>query len=245
MGLNLSLPILDETGKVLCPPYHKRFAPNPEVNAFLKPYLARTEKLLGQTIGMATEDITLGVRSDRPKSSPLGNLITDAIKEFSGADIAFHNVGGIRDDLVKGQITYHHVQRVLPFANTVILYELTGKQIMEILEIMVSFERDKGFLEISGLVFQIKNGKLSDVALCSPLCPGRVQALRGQKLHAHQVYKVAINSFIASGGDGYSIFKTFQKKTDTGFYLAAILAEYIKKYAPISPDRTPRIRWVE
>ena len=232
IGVNLSQPIRDEDGNILCRPYPKKFAAAPQVKRFLAPYLARTEKLLGQEIGSATADIPKAMRSLRPHSSPLGNLIADAIREFSKSDIALQNTGGVRADLLKGPITHRTIRQILPFANSVIIYRLTGKQVMDIFRTMIANGPGQGgVLEVSGITLRIENQRIFEVKVGS------------KPIVADAIYKVAVNSFLASGGDGYQLFKKFSDKLDSGFYLAPILTNYIKKHTPISPCTEFRMRW--
>ena len=217
IGVNLTQPIVED-GKIRCRPYHKKFAAAPEVERFLAPYLQRTEKLLGQEIGIAATDILKSTRSQTPQSSPLGNLIADAVREFSHSDIALQNTGGLRSDLLKGAITHRTVRQILPFANTIVVYRLTGRQVLDIFrEMIANGPLQGGVFEVSGIILQIKNNRLFEVKVA------------GKPIAENRIYNVAVNSFVASGGDGYQLFKKFADKSDSGFYLATILANYIKK----------------
>lgn len=66
--------------------------------------------------------------------SPLSNLMTEAILESTGADIAIHNVvGGIRDALPEGELTFGSVYEMFPFDNRVVELELSGRELREII----------------------------------------------------------------------------------------------------------------
>ena len=64
----------------------------------------------------------------------MGRAITDAYLLATGADIAFENAGGIRDSIGKGTVTYQNVLNVSPYGNYIVTKELSGKEILEMLE---------------------------------------------------------------------------------------------------------------
>ena len=232
IGINLTLPIVDDQNVITCPVFPKKFAPHPEVEELLKPYLAKTEKLFNTVIAEATDDLAKEKRGPFPKSSALGNLIADVMRDVTNADVALQNVGGIRSDLLKGPITYASISRILPFANTIVTAQVTGKQIVELLTVLAQKDPNSGgFFETSGMTFRIKNKAATDITIA------------GKPLDLAKQYKLATNSFIAKGGDGYKIFDTFTK-VDTGFLLSKVVVEYVQKHTPIQPNMEPRMMWV-
>ncbi|WGS65997.1 5'-nucleotidase C-terminal domain-containing protein [Marinitoga aeolica] len=160
----------------------------------------------------------------------LGHLITDALIWKTGADIALQNGGGIRASIQPGKITYRDILTVLPFGNTVYVEELTGKDIMDILNYAVKIPAGKGaWLHVAGVTYKVKDGKPVDVMV------------NGKPLEMDKLYKVAANNYMASGGDGYSMLKG-KKGYDTGFVLADVVKEYIQKLGTIENyDNAPRI----
>lgn len=233
IGINLTKPLLDEKGKVLCKPYHKRFAQDPQIEAFLKPYIEKTQKLLDQSIGEAGEDIVKDIPK-LPQISPMGNLIADAIKAYAKTQIAFQNKGGVRTSLLQGKITYRIIKSILPFTNSIVTYRIKGSQLYQLLEVMAKKGRlTPGCFYVSGITFEVKTGKPFNIKVA------------GKKLDMKQTYSMAINSFIAGGGDGYSIFKTFPKKVDTGFHISSALRNYIENNSPVTAKKEQRIIWHE
>lgn len=223
IGINLTKPIEDGNGKVLCAPFSRSFAPAPEVGQLLAPYVKKSEELLNEEIGQSAVDLPMSIaRCPYPRSSPLGNLVADAMRDGTGADIALQNVGGVRTDLLKGSITYRDVRKVLPFANTIVTYDITGKEVMDILSIMAQRNPVEGtYFEVAGITLGVRGKAPVDVKVA------------GQPLDPARVYKVAINSFIARGGDGYKIFLKLPNKRDSGLLLHEIFAGYLRKSSPI------------
>ncbi|MFP8960069.1 bifunctional metallophosphatase/5'-nucleotidase [Streptomyces nanhaiensis] len=173
----------------------------------------------GRPIGWISEDIT----ADRTRpESPLGDLIADAqLAHARGldpeADLALMNPGGIRADLVyaasgaegDGVVTYAEGFTVQPFSNTVNLTTLTGEQLLKVLREQVS-----GANEASPKILQVSSGLTYTLDLTRSGAD-RVVAdsvrLNGEPIDPSASYRVAVNSFLAGGGDG---FPTLAQGTD-------------------------------
>jgi 5'-nucleotidase len=124
----------------------------------------------------------------------LGNLVADALREASGADVAVMNPGGVRADLPAGPLSFGQVYEVLPFDNTVAVLQLTGAELRRLLELAHASDRGAVFA-VSGL----------EVTLAR--CPGpqRLQGATlagGRALEPGKTYRVALPDFLARGGDG-------------------------------------------
>ncbi|HOB15669.1 MAG TPA: 5'-nucleotidase C-terminal domain-containing protein [Defluviitoga sp.] len=152
----------------------------------------------------------------RSHATNLSNLIADSMIWKTGADVALVNGGGIRSSIDAGEITYRDVLTVLPFGNTVYVLELTGKDLIEVLEYAATIPDGQGAkLHVGGLTAEIKDGKPVDVKV------------NGEPLDLNKTYKVVTNNYVAAGGDGYTML-IGKPGYDTGFTDAIVLAEYIK-----------------
>jgi 5'-nucleotidase len=147
--------------------------------------------------------------------SPAGDLIADAQLAYAKsvdpeADLAFMNPGGIRAGLTyaasggegDGVVTYGEAYTVQPFANTVNLADLTGAQVITALQQQVS-----GANEASPKILQISKGLTYTLDL-TKTGAARVVAdsvkLDGTAIDPAATYRVAMNSFLAGGGDGFA-----------------------------------------
>ncbi|MFB7248204.1 bifunctional metallophosphatase/5'-nucleotidase [Streptomyces populi] len=147
--------------------------------------------------------------------SPAGDLIADAQLAYARsvdpeADLAFMNPGGIRAGLTyaagggegDGVVTYGEAYTVQPFANTVNLVDLTGAQVITALQQQVS-----GANEASPKILQISKGLTYTLDL-TKTGAARVVAdsvkLDGTAIDPAATYRVAMNSFLAGGGDGFA-----------------------------------------
>ncbi len=185
-----------------------------------------------QVVGQTLQDIL----TDDNEESPLGDLIADAIRAAANAKVSFQNPYGIRGDLFQGKITRRDVFRILPFDDTIITMELTGRQIREILE--QSLTKQKGMLQISGLRVEYGRDRPEGSRVLSVRI-GEDQLEDGTR------YTVATNGFLAGGGDYFSTFSGGETPRDTGILLRDAFIDYIKDHTPLYPVAFTRDRWVE
>ncbi|MGI9104539.1 MAG: bifunctional metallophosphatase/5'-nucleotidase [Terriglobales bacterium] len=150
--------------------------------------------------------------------SALGDLIADAMLWKTGAQIAFENAGGIRTDLAKGPVSRADAIGVAPFINSLVTMNMTGSQIRQVLEQSLTLK--VGMMQVAGLRVTYDLGKPEYHRVVS------VQAGRGP-LEDAQTYPVVTNSFIATGGDHYEMFKGIRPQKDTGLLVSDMLMEYI------------------
>lgn len=165
-------------------------------------------------IGYISEDIT----QDRTApESPLGDLIADAQLAYAkteddSVELALMNPGGIRTDLVHaasgeegdGVVTYGEGFEVQPFSNTVDQLDLTGEQLLQVLREQVSGDNEE-----TPKILQVSDGFTYTLDLTKS-GEERIEAdsveLNGEKLDLERTYRVAVNSFLATGGDGFPTF---------------------------------------
>ena len=181
-------------------------------------------------IGKIDRDLE-GGNIAREKEVELGDIITDIMREKTGAQVAFLNSGSIRQGLKKGAVTEKDLYGIFPFQDTLYTAELTGSEIQDVLD----FFSEKGvgvagFLQISGIEMKIYKGMALDVKI------------GGKKLDPKAKYKVAFNSFIANGGDGYTMLKEIRSKKDTAYLLSSVLVDYMKAKGTFEKPQGNRIQ---
>ncbi|WP_222613091.1 bifunctional metallophosphatase/5'-nucleotidase [Undibacterium jejuense] len=162
--------------------------------------------------------------------SPLGDVIADAhlyfASQLGNVDIAFMNQGGIRSDLPSGSqaspvnITFGDIYAVQPFGNMLIRMQLSGAQIMEILQQQWSDKtanEPKKLFASDSLSYSWKRGDASDIQISNV-------TIKGQPLNLNQEYTVVANNFLADGGDGFKVFKQGRNRQIIGRDLDALEA---------------------
>lgn len=202
-----------DTEAEIVPVYTEDVAPDPEVQTLVDDYSDRIAEVESQEIGEAAGDIT--TETNNAGESALGDLIADAQRETSGADIAFMNPGGIRTDIQQGSVTYGDLYDVQPFDNAVVTQEFTGEQILAVLEQQFDDDVDT-VLQPSGIEYAYDaNGEISDVTV------------NGEPLDEGASYTVAANNFLTGGGDGFTTLEEGANPETLGSDLDA-LVEYIE-----------------
>ena len=176
--------------------------PDPETQKMVDTLKAQLDKNLSVVIG--TTDVPLDSRRNvvRGEESSMGDLIADAMKDATGADIAITNGGGIRADKTYDagtQLTRRDILSELPFGNKTVVTEIPGSQVLAALENGFSQVEDGAgrFPQVSGLqvVYDPKAPAGSRVASVM---------VNGKPLDTNAVYKVATNDYMLAGGDGYT-----------------------------------------
>jgi 5'-nucleotidase len=131
---------------------------------------------------------------------PLGNLIADAMRAVGQSDVAVMNNGGIRTRLRAGPATYGSLFEVMPFANALYRYTITGSALRDYLERLVA---RKPTVHVSGVV----------VTYDSTATEGggaRISSVRmanGSALDPNARYTLVLNDFLATGGEGLALGK--------------------------------------
>jgi 5'-nucleotidase / UDP-sugar diphosphatase len=218
--------------------------PNPEFADKLKAYAAPIEALRQKIIGKSLVALDGDRVKLRTSETALGNLIADAILAKTKVDrvqVVLINAGGIRNGFPLGDITMGHVLEALPFGNTITRVELTGKQLTEALESGVSMaEHGEGrFPQVAGIRF-VWDSKLPAGKRVTKV---EVKDASGkfQLLNPKDIYRVATNNFLASGGDGYRSFAEGENLLETGYLLSDAIAEYITAMSPLQVKIENRI----
>jgi 5'-nucleotidase/UDP-sugar diphosphatase len=202
--------------------YGEAIAEDAGVRDFLKPFQdngqARLLVPVGETVGIFDGDRA------RVRSQPtnLGMLIARSMQERTGADLTIMNSGGIRDSLPEGRITYRDVLKVQPFANQISLVRLNGAELLKYLEATAKMSAGAGaFPHTVGVQMVIEGGVLKEAKV------------NNQPIDPRREYRLAINNFIAGGGDGYPKLSDHPGHVNTGFNDADVMRAFIAARSPV------------
>ncbi len=219
-------------------------AQDPDMLALLDELEAPIDTFLSEVVGVADVYLDGSEESCRFEECAMGNLITDALRYTTGAQIAFQNGGGIRASIETGDITVGNVQSVLPFNNTYVIFELSGEDIIAALENGVSrVDSDEGngrFLQVSGLRYSYDSGQEVGRRIVNV----EVLADDGQWdiLDPGEVYTIATNDYLYAGGDNYTMFsENSDNGYDYGVVLEKAVRDYISATSPINVSTEGRI----
>jgi len=215
--------------------------PDPEVSDIIAGLAEPIEELRNTPVGESGVFL-VGDRSVcRVSECNMGNMIADAIRENTGVDIALQNAGGIRADIEDGEVTLGQVLTVLPFGNLISTLELTGADIVTVLENSVSQVEDVAgrFLQVSGLRFSWDPSQEpgSRIVSVEVWVDGEYTAIDPEA-----IYSVAVNDFVRNGGDGFvTLAENAINPYDFGSPLDLVVADYIEANSPVAPEVEGRI----
>ncbi len=199
-------------------------------------------------------------RGSTAPEKPLGNVIADAQLEGlapadkGGAQVAFMNPGGIRADLVykasgsegDGVVTYGEAFTVQPFTNMMNVVDLTGAQLVTALQQQVSGPNEAApkILQVSkGLTYTLDLTKSGAARVVTDTIK-----LNGEAIDPARTYRVAMNEFLAGGGDGFPAFAQGTNKlvgaSDLDLFNAYLTA-HSSATSPLAPPATDRITVIQ
>jgi 2',3'-cyclic-nucleotide 2'-phosphodiesterase / 3'-nucleotidase / 5'-nucleotidase len=207
-----------------------------EVKSQLDSYKAEVEPIIGELVGEAAIDITR--TANEAGESALGNLIADGMLDATTADFAFMNAGGIRNDLAKGEITWGDLFSIQPFGNDLVTLTITGEQVRTLLNQQFSADRYR-IMSIAGLKYTWSDERELGEKVVDIYLPN------GSKIDPKAEYTVAVNNFMADGGDGYTILKEGTDRKVWSTDLEALVTYVKAQEKPISAAIEGRIMFAE
>ena len=181
----------------------------------------------------------------RSGESVLGNLIADAQwASTSGenrgrSDFALMNPGGVRADLIiqpgGGTVNFGQLFKIQPFGNTLVVKRMTGQQIKELLE--------HQYLNLARPRVLFPSQNFNYVVDLKQAMGQRIQSMsiRNENVELTRTYHVTMNSFLASGGDGFVQFSRAQTVSGGELDIDA-LVQYIQSNPGLTSPTTNRIR---
>lgn len=209
--------------------------PDAEIEEEIRKIKERNEEVTDVVVGVTKVDLDGERANVRTGETNLGNLITDVMRKSTGADIAMTNGGGIRASIPAGEVKIKDILTAFPFTNTLAVIEVTGEEILAAMEHGVNLypEQAGHFPHVSGMTYKFDPSKAVGERIVEVL-------VRGQPLVLDKKYTLVTNDFMASGGDGYTMFanKPFIAE---GALLSDVLIEYFKEYKEVEPKVEGRI----
>jgi 5'-nucleotidase len=191
---------------------------DPTVAAIVKQYVDASAPLANTVIGKIQGDLT---RTPSPLGEQtLGDVIADAQlaatagASTGGAAVAFMNPGGIRADMLvnaissggeaPGEVTYGEAFTVQPFGNSLVTETMTGAQIHKLLEqqfVGCGGQTTQRILQISYTLRYESNPS-------APACADKIGQIfvNGSAITPTTSLRVTLNNFLATGGDGFTVF---------------------------------------
>ncbi|EMK3316781.1 bifunctional UDP-sugar hydrolase/5'-nucleotidase [Vibrio vulnificus] len=193
---------------------------------FLRPYQEKGQEQLNVKIADTNGKLEGDRNVVRFQQTNLGRLIAVSHMERAKADFAVMNSGGVRDSIEAGEVTYKDVLTVQPFANILTYTDMTGKEVLDYLNVVATKPVDSGaYAQFAGISMTVANGKVSNVFI------------GGKQLRLDETYRFTVPSYNAAGGDGYPKLTDHPGYVNTGFVDAEVLKEFLEKNSPIDVNK--------
>ena len=166
---------------------------------------AAAQRLVAASVGRVVGTLALPMTRALTAGgeSALGDLVADAQRAATHADMALMNPGGLRSDLRAGPVTWGDILTLHPFANRLITFDMTGAQLLAVLEQQWPLEANAlpRILKTSGLYYSWDAARPRGARIVEA-CDAAYQTLDP----AHH-YRVTVNDFLANGGDDFTLFR--------------------------------------
>ncbi len=176
-------------------------------------------------LGTIGNDLLYENYNTRKEETAIGNLIADAIREKTGADMVLFNSGGIRASLYAGDVFTSDIGELLPYSNKLVVLEVTGDVIYQMLENSISEMMYQGtpggrFLQVSGLAYEFQVKPDTEIAEAGKIEPmeatlTRVTLPDGSILDRTATYRIAVTDYMCgisgyeAAGDDYTMLNVF------------------------------------
>jgi 5'-nucleotidase len=222
--------------------------PDPAVTTLIDKYSGLANTLVNTVVGSITSDITR--TANVTGESAMGDIIADAQLastapiELGGSKVAFMNPGGIRDELsfvssgpeADAEVTFGEAFSVQPFGNTLVTMNLTGAQIDTLLEQQWVGQNSPRILQVSEGFSYIWDANQPDGAKVD----GASIMINGVTIDPIATYRITVNSFLAEGGDNFSLLLDGTERLGGEVDLDALVT-YFGLNSPVSPGTQDRI----
>lgn len=236
LPVNVKDVIVKENGEKVERQIGKQYDEDKNLTIKLRKYRESVNKILDEVIGDSAT--YLSIANVRKEETEIGNLVADSMQYFASkynVDFSFQNSGGIRKEINSGSITKRNVYETLPFDNTIVILTMKGEDLLEMFNYIATIKpgNDGAFPQVSKeLRFTINY----DTFKCENIL------INGEPFDVNKTYRIATNSYLADGGNNYTMFKKAIEKYDTSVFQRDVLIEYIKNIKNIIPKIDGRIK---
>jgi 2',3'-cyclic-nucleotide 2'-phosphodiesterase (5'-nucleotidase family) len=163
------------------------FVDKVRLDTLVKNKIDETERNLNINLNEKIGELeTPWIRKDEGESN-IGDFLADAMRSYAKADAAFTNSGGIRKNLKAGPITVRNIWEIAPFSDRLVLIELTGEELLNVLE--KNCRKDIDLLQISGVKYSYAPEKPYGERVIDV-------RVNNEKILPYKKYKAVINDYI-------------------------------------------------
>ncbi|OLC55155.1 MAG: hypothetical protein AUH85_09940 [Chloroflexi bacterium 13_1_40CM_4_68_4] len=195
-------------------------------------YAAKFQRIGEAAVELSVDNIDKG-------ESVLGDFVMDSLRRLVKVHAAFSTASSFRATIPPGPIRLEDYLTALPYKNVVIVHDLSGAQVQQLLEYSVSKLGSDNFSATSGLRYKISGGKPSEVQI---LKDALNESAGYAPLDVTKTYRIATTDFQAKIAAGYKdIFGKATKVNDTGIIVNDAMIDLIKTSSPVSAKLDGRV----
>jgi 5'-nucleotidase len=211
----------------------------PDIQALIDRYTTLVAPIRDRVIGNLTAPLLRA--SDNSGESTAGNFVADAQLFDSvgeGAVAAFMNPGGVRAEIDAGPVTYGEAFTMQPFGNNLTTITLTGAQLYEMLKQQwCGLSSTRILLPSHTVHYTFDSTKVVVGAPCAtavnPVVPGSL-TINGTPVVDSGTYRITVNSFLADGGDGFTVLTQGADRVG-----GAVDVDALERYFATAPQLSP------
>ena len=204
-----------------------------ELEEFIRPYREHLNKTLDSTLAYNPRSMT---KSEGELNTAIGNMMADIVMEQANPvfkrrtgneiDMVLLNKGGIRSGLNKGKVNARSAYGLMPFENEIVIAELSGKKIMEMLDYL---EQAKTAHPVSGIQIEMdKDFKITSAKI------------KGEEIDTERTYFVATSDYLQQGGDNMRFFVNPVELHEVDYKLRNAIIDYFQKVDTIKAEKDNR-----
>ncbi|HYM60044.1 MAG TPA: 5'-nucleotidase C-terminal domain-containing protein [Thermoanaerobaculia bacterium] len=194
-------------------------------------------RALFETIGTAATP--LAVEGQLSRDAPLPDLALDVMRGATGAHFALSTASSFRQSIASGPITMEALRAALPYDNEILVFEMTGARVAQILDHSVTRAGSDFFAQVSGVRFSID--VFHEVSYLSIVKDPRDPAAGFENIDKAKLYRVATTDYLARVAPGYRELFAGLTPEMTGLHLREELRKYLAAQSPVSAKRDGRI----
>ncbi|MBB1278864.1 bifunctional UDP-sugar hydrolase/5'-nucleotidase UshA [Pseudoalteromonas sp. SR41-1] len=230
MPVNLYVDKVQADGSTKAVLANEYIKPDPKLESYLAVYQAKGAKQIEGTIGEVDARLEGDRNKVRYQQTNLARVIIQAQMDVVNADFGLISGGGIRSSIEAGKVSYKDILKVHPFKNRITYMDWQGIDLWDYLNTVTSFPPDAGaYLQYHKISFERKNNQLVNVLI------------NGEPLNKNKTYRMSLNSYNASGGDGYPALTNKKGFVSTDETDAKALQDFISKNSPLkAAEFTPK-----
>ncbi|MDO9553120.1 5'-nucleotidase C-terminal domain-containing protein [Rhodonellum sp.] len=188
---------------------------HPQFDKIILPYKERLDLEMNTVIGQTVKELNKAGKGE----TTLGNFVADIQKEYAEetfgypVDMSIINNGGMRNILPEGNITLRNVFELSPFDNYLYILELKADDVKK----LAKFAAEKKILGINGMTIATENDLLTEFTV------------QGKPVEEGRNYLLAINDYLANGGDQMEFLIDLPRKEASAILLRDFILEKIKE----------------